>query len=52
MSSYAVLAVRHKLDITKDITENETNTRIEMTTNSEFFQNLFLTKKEKKKHYL
>ncbi len=48
MSSYAVLAVRHKLDITKDITENETNTRIEMTTNSEFFQNLFLTKKEKK----
>ena len=47
MSSYAILAVRHKLNITKNITENKTNTIIEMTTNSEFFQNLFLTKKEK-----
>ncbi len=43
MSSYAQFVDKYKVNIT----ENDTNTIVEMTINSVFFQELFLTKKEK-----
>ena len=43
MSSYALLMTKNRVNIT----ENDTNTTIEITTNSKWCQELFLTKKEK-----